>query len=137
MGNAHLCAYVCVPIYTHIHRTQRFNVEFASYCHPATMTKEEITVLSLTYSSNTMSVTIIYPFTYIYIHTCYRKEVSYIKNWQPCKVLNTYLFNILLRLLKKIILAILYFHKVYAIMLSNLHWSSKQRNPNPTNFNGL
>lgn len=59
------CVCLCAHIYMYIHRTQRFNTIFASSCNPATMTKEEITILSLTYSSNTMSLTIICPFTYI------------------------------------------------------------------------
>lgn len=59
------CMCLCVRIYMHIHRTQRFNTRFASSCNSAIMTKEEITIVSLRYSSNSMSVTIIHPFTYI------------------------------------------------------------------------
>lgn len=58
----HLCMFVCA----HIHAYTQFNAEFASSCHPATMTKEEITIVPLKHSSNTTSVTIMYPFIYIF-----------------------------------------------------------------------
>lgn len=59
------CLCFCARIYMHIHRTQRFNTRFALSCNPPIMTKEEITILSLRHSSNSMSVTIICPFIYI------------------------------------------------------------------------
>lgn len=74
---------------------------------------------------------------YKYINTFYRKDVSYIKYWQPYNVLNMYLFNILLRLFRKIILDTLYFHKVYAIMMSNLHVGSNSLIHTPSTLMGF
>lgn len=123
-----MCRYIC------IYAEHRGSTQGLYFLIIQQRRKEEISSITKTHPKHRVAI---YPFTYILTLSIGRKKKSYIKYWQPCNVLNTYLFNILIRLLKKIILDTLYFHKVYAIMMSNLHLGSNSLIQTPSTLMGF
>lgn len=132
--------YICMCRYMCIYAEHRGSTQGLYFLVIQQWGKEEISSVIKIQPKHHVAI---YSFTYILTLSIgkkkkkKKKQLPYIKYWQPCNVLNTYLFNILIRLLKKIILDTLYFHKVYAIMMSNLHLGSNSLIQTPSTLMGF